>query len=371
VTRSPAQEEYGAGELLPLDDPEAAAGAAGLVYVSDTDPGLARRRAGKGFTYRGPDGSTVRDRATLERVRALAIPPAWSDVWVCAAANGHLQATGWDARGRKQYRYHARWREVRDVAKFTHLAHFGRALPEIRARARADQARPGLDAAKVVAAVVELLDTTLIRVGNERYARDHDSFGLTTMRCRHAVVAGSKVEFRFRAKGGKEQRRVVSDMRLARLVRRCQELPGQVLFHYPDDQGGVHPVGSREVNDYLAGTTGGGFTAKEFRTWGASVCVLAELRAAPPASTVRERTHTINDAVRSAAAHLGNTLAVCRASYVHPAVIEAYPDGLAELSPKAVRRVAAVHRGLDDDEAALLALIEQTGARRARRRKAG
>lgn len=340
-----------------------AAEAAGLVYLSDDVAGLSRRRAGTGFSYRWPDGTRVTDEHTLRRVKALAIPPAWSDVWISPDPRSHLQATGWDARGRKQYRYHAGWRKVRDEAKFERLAGFGRALPALRAQVAVDLARRDLSRRRVDAALVELLDRTLIRVGNEEYARANGSFGLTTLRDEHACIAGSRIELAFRAKGGKVRTEVVTDRRLARLVRRCQELPGQVLFQYVDEGGVVRPIGSREVNDYLHEVTGGPFTAKDFRTWGASVAVLSALREAdPPPPSGRgaqaQARRTVVSAIAMAATRLANTPAVCRTSYVHPAVITGYPEQIAMLTDRAGDAVLAGLPGLEPDEARLLALID-------------
>ncbi|MFN0088714.1 MAG: DNA topoisomerase IB, partial [Acidimicrobiales bacterium] len=341
-------------------EPAEAAAAAGLRYASDAEPGLTRRRAGKGFSYRRPDGSAETDRAARARIAALAVPPAWRDVWISADPRAHLQATGWDARGRKQYRYHPRWREVRDLAKFERLAEFGGALPDLRRRVRVDLARRGLPQEKVVAAVVQLLDDTLIRVGNEEYAQANASYGLTTLRDEHVRVAGARLSFEFRAKGGLTRRLTVTDRRLAGIVQRCQDLPGQVLFGYLDDDGVVRNVGSRDVNDYLHEATSGPFTAKDFRTWAASVIVAGRLAGADPPASETERKATVAAALRLAADRLANTPAVCRASYVQPAVLDAFPDRLAELTPRRLNRVLAGPAGeaLTADEARLLALLE-------------
>jgi DNA topoisomerase-1 len=252
-------------------DPEATAEEAGLRYVNDAMPGIRRRRAGRGFTYAGTDGRRLTDRRVLARIRALAIPPAWTDVWICPIARGHLQATGRDARGRKQYRYHARWREVRDEAKYGRMVAFGQALPRIRRRVEADLALPGLPRERVLAAVVRLLEKTAVRVGNEEYARENRSFGLTTLRNRHAEVGTSRIRFRFRGKGGKETEVELNDRRLARIVARCQELPGQALFTYLDEDGEPRTVDSADVNEYLREISGEEFTAKDFRTWAGTV----------------------------------------------------------------------------------------------------
>jgi DNA topoisomerase-1 len=341
-----------------VGQPEAVAEAAGLVYVHDTTPGYSRRRAGKGFSYRDPEGALVRDRVTLARIQALAIPPAWTDVWIAADPDGHLQATGWDAKGRKQYRYHARWRAVRDAVKFERLLDFGAALPRLRTRVDVDLSRRGLPLERVLAAVVRLLDVTQIRVGNEEYARDNDSYGLTTLRDHHADIGAASIRLSFRAKGGKLGERRIDDRRLARIVRRCQDLPGQVLFQYEGDDGQPHPVDSRDVNRYLQQATGGPFTAKDFRTWAASVQVAARLRATGEADSATRARKDVVAAVKEAAAQLTNTPAVCRASYVHPVVVDSYLDGsLAELPSRRVRRELATHPGLDEDEAFVMVLL--------------
>ena len=247
-----------------MPDPTDSAEDAGLRYVSDEAPGIGRRRAGRGFTYIGPHDKRVTDRAKLAWIRSLAIPPAWTDVWICASQNGHLQATGRDARGRKQYRYHPRWRSQRDEAKYDRLIDFGKALPRMRRRVASDLRRPGLPRERVLGAVVWLLEKTGVRVGNEEYARDNKSFGLTTLRDRHASVGSKRIRFRFRGKGGKSGEVVVSDARLARVVSRCQDLPGQELFAYVDEAGEIRSVGSSDVNDYLGEISGHDFTAKDF-----------------------------------------------------------------------------------------------------------
>jgi len=303
-----------------------AARAAGLRYSTDADPGIERRRHGRGFTYRDVRGRTIRDRRTLRRIRALAIPPAWTDVWICPWPNGHLQATGRDARGRKQHRYHADWHAHRDDTKFERMLAFASALPRIRERTDRDLSRPGLPRTKVLAAIVRLLELTLIRVGNDEYTKLNRSFGLTTLRDRHARIEGSAIRFRFRGKGGKIHEVGLRDRRLASLVRRCQELPGQELFQYSED-GRVYDVASDDVNEYLREISGGDFTAKDFRTWAGTVLAYRALRALQPASDERGARRNVVEAIRTTAGHLGNTAAVCRRSYVHPAVLEAYLDG--------------------------------------------
>jgi DNA topoisomerase-1 len=305
---------------------EQAAVEAGLRYSSDDRPGITRRRSGRGFTYRRPDGSTVRDPDTLARIRSIAIPPAWTDVWIAQSPRGHIQATGRDARGRKQYRYHAEWRSTRDEAKYDRVIGFARALPRIRAQVDADLSRAGLPREKVLALVVRLLELTLLRVGNDEYRRLNGSFGLTTLRRRHAEVDGSVVRFRFRGKGGRVQETTVRDRRLARAVARCQELPGQELFAYVDDAGDARDVRSDDVNDYLRSIAGDAYTAKDFRTWAATVLAWRALRSAEPAEGPAAR-RSVTDAIDAVAERLGNTTAVCRSSYVHPGVVEAYLGG--------------------------------------------
>ena len=301
--------------------------AVGLSYVHDHDPGITRRRSGKGFAYRGPGGEPMKDKATLERIHALVIPPAWTDVWICADPKGHIQATGRDQRGRKQYLYHPEWRTHRDESKYDRMAAFGRALPSLRQRVEHDLNRHGLSREKVLAAVVRLLEMTLIRVGNDEYAQQNKSFGLTTLRKRHVDVTGAGAVFEFRGKSGKIHRTGFRDRRLAAIVRRCEELPGQRLFQYVDEDGHRHAVGSHEVNAYIREAVGDGFSAKDFRTWaGTLTCALA-LREVEPPSSETEAKRIINACVKQTAARLGNTPAVCRSSYIHPAVFVSYAEG--------------------------------------------
>ena len=299
---------------------------AGLRHSTDAKPGIRRRRSGRGFTYRDADGATVRDPESLERIRKLAIPPAWTDVWICPWPNGHLQATGRDARGRKQYRYHARFRARRERVKYERLVDFARALPAIRDRVDRDLAREGLPREKVLAAVVRLLELTLIRVGNDEYARLNRSFGITTLRDRHAVVEGSQILFRFRGKSGRQHEVGLRDRRLAGIVKRCRDLSGQELFQYVGADGEPHDVASDDVNAYL-GEIAPGISAKDFRTWAGTVLAYRALRAAGSASTDRERQRNVAAAIRETADSLGNTAAVARSAYVHPAVVDAYLDG--------------------------------------------
>jgi DNA topoisomerase-1 len=332
--------------------------AGGLRYSRDGEKGYFRRHAGKGFEYVDANGARVRDEATLERIKSLAIPPAWADVWICADERGHLQATGRDARGRKQYRYHPRWRELRDADKFDHLTEFAKALPRIRRAVRADIKLPGLPRRKVLALLVQLLERTSIRIGNERYAEENDSFGLTTMRNRHVKVSGARIEFQFRGKSGKFHRIALDDPQLASVIRRCRDLPGQELFQYLDEAGEVQSIGSSDVNDYLKEIAGTDISTKDFRTWAGSVYVASWLRrkiaANERAGDAAKRvgiTH-IAAAVREASQHLGNTPAICRKSYVHPRVLDPQTwQGVAN-AERAWRR-----RGLRADESAFLAII--------------
>jgi DNA topoisomerase I len=336
------------------DDPVLAARAAGLRYATDARPGIRRKRAGKEFAYVSPDGSSVRDEAELQRIRALAVPPAWTDVWICVDPRGHIQATGRDARRRKQYRYHARWREVRDETKYGRMVAFGQVLPEVRRRVSADLRKDGLPRAKVLAAVVRLLETTLIRVGNEEYAKENRSYGLTTLRDRHVKVRGNVLRFEFVGKGGQRRRVDLRDAKLARLVKRCQDLPGQELFQYVDDDGEVRDVGSEDVNDYLREITGQEFTAKDFRTWAGTVMAALAL-ALEPFGSQRQAKKNVVSAIEQVADRLGNTPAVCRKCYVHPQVIDAYLDG----TPILIDRSAKRSRGLSGEERAVLRFLKR------------
>jgi DNA topoisomerase-1 len=301
--------------------------AAGLRYVTDEAPGIARGRRGKAFRYLHPDGTAVRDRPTLGRIRALAVPPAWREVWICPREDGHLQATGRDARGRKQYRYHPRWREVRDETKYGRMIAFARTLPRIRRRVARDLARPRLPREKVLAAVVRLLEATRMRVGNEEYARDNASFGLTTLRERQVQVRGAKLKFRFRGKSGVEHAIELSDPRLAAIVRRMQDLPGEELFQYIDDGGETRRIESSDVNGYLRDISAEDFTSKDFRTWAGTVLAARALARLAPCASQAEARRNIAQAIEAVAKELGNTKAVCRKCYVHPAVFDSYLEG--------------------------------------------
>jgi Topoisomerase IB len=340
-------------------DGRASALAARLRYSSDARPGISRRWAGRGFTYRAPDDQTIRSAAVLARIRSLAIPPAWTDVWICPDPTGHLQATGRDARRRKQYRYHARWRAQRDDAKFERLIAFARVLPRIRERCDVDLARPGLSREKILATVVKLLEATLIRVGNDEYARLNRSFGLTTLKARHARVTGTRIRFRFRGKSGRQHEVGLRDRRLASVIRRCQELPGQELFQYVGDDGEAHDIASDDVNAYLREISRADVTAKDFRTWAGTVLAYRALRALAPGEDERGARHNVVEAVRLTAGRLGNTPAVARRSYVHPAILDAYLDGsirgaLLEAAEEQVNPPAAPDPGEEAEVVTLL-----------------
>jgi len=335
-------------------DPVESATVARLRYVSDATPGIQRIRVGRGFQYRGPDDVPVSDPHTLQRIRSLTIPPAWTDVWICPSPDGHIQAVGRDARRRKQYRYHPRWREARDETKYARLTAFGQALPRIRRRVEQDMSAPGLPREKVVATVVRLLETTLIRVGNPEYARRNGSYGLTTLRSRHVRINGPRLRFEFRGKGGKPHIVDVNDRRVATIVRRCQDLPGHELFQYVDETGARQTIDSTNVNEYLRQVAGSEFTAKDFRTWAGTVHALANLRAASGAPPTKKK---VNEAVVEVASRLRNTPAICRKCYIHPAIVEAYLES--ELGRP--RHTVSVSPGvtLRPEERALLALLRR------------
>jgi DNA topoisomerase I len=342
-----------ASQPAPAPDPEAVAHAraAKLRYVNDDDPGIGRKGTSPAnFSYHRPDGSEVRAPHILKRVRALAIPPAWTDVWICPDPDGHIQATGRDVKGRKQYRYHPRWQEVRDESKYARMIDFARALPKIRARIDKDLARPGVGRERVLAAVVRLLERSLIRIGNDEYAKANDSYGLTTLRNRHVAVNGKTIEFRFRAKSGKFRRIELDSPRLAKVVRACQELPGQELFEYRDEDGSIRDVTSNDVNVYLREITGADFTAKDFRTWAGTVGAALALRTQmlPEAKAAQKR--ALNAAIDQVAEALGNTRAVCRKAYVHPQIFDAFSDGTLG---KALAHCRPM-KGLDEAETAVL-----------------
>jgi DNA topoisomerase-1 len=328
--------------------------AAGLRYVDDTTPGYGRRRVRGGFVYVDTTGRRITDADEIARIRSIAIPPAYEHVWICPIALGHVQATARDARGRKQYRYHKQWREVRDANKYASSIAFARALPALRAGIARDLARPGMPREKLLATVVKLLEETKIRVGNEAYARDNDSYGLTTLRRRHVRVEGEKrIRLKFRGKSGIDHAITIEDRRLAKTIARCRDLPGEVLFSYLDDEGNAQPVRSEDVNAYVREHTGGDFSAKDFRTWAATIAVALELESIGPAATVAEAKANVKAACTKASRVLGNTPTVCRNAYVHPAVIETYLDTRDLRLPNASRP-----DGLGDDERRVLAFLE-------------
>ncbi len=335
--------------------------AVGLCYVTDDGPGFRREPNGKDFRYLDTKGKVIRDPKQLGRIKSLAIPPAWTEVWICPDENGHLQATGRDARRRKQHRYHPRWREVRDENKYGRMLAFAKALPGIRKRVAADLKLRGLPRNKVLATIVKLLEVSLIRVGNEEYAKENNSYGLTTMHNRHARVRGHKVRFEFRGKSGKEHSIDIHDPRLAEVVRTCQELPGQDLFLYIDDDGEVQDVKSEDVNDYLQEITGQEFTAKDFRTWNGTVLAAMALQEFEKFDSKAQAKKNLLHAIEAVAQRLGNTPAVCRKCYIHPAILDVYMEGsLAELLRERAQRelTHSLHR-LNAEEAAVLALLQQ------------
>ncbi|MCD2518526.1 DNA topoisomerase IB [Massilia sp. G4R7] len=345
----------------PLSDPPAAARAAGLRYVHDDRPGIRREKKGDTVVYLDAKGEAVEDEATLGRIKSLVIPPAWTDVWICPQANGHLQATGRDARGRKQYRYHPKWRTVRDEVKYERMISFGQALPQIRAEVDRALALPGLPREKVLATIVYLLEATMMRVGNEEYARTNKSFGLTTLRNRHAKVDGSDVEFSFRGKSGVYHKVKVHDRRLARIIRRSRDLPGQELFQYIDDDGDTHSIDSSDVNDYLRTITGEDYTAKDFRTWSGTVLAALALQEFEKFDSEAQAKKNIVRAIESVAEKLGNTPSVCRKCYVHPVVLDAYLDGtvLETLRERTEEELKQDLHALQPEEAAVLAMLQQ------------
>ena len=340
-----------------ISDPVESAQAAGLRYVSDIQPGIRRKKAGKGFTYVGADGKTIRDAKELARILSLAIPPAYTDVWICPSPNGHIQATGRDARGRKQYRYHPKWREVRDETKFGRMLAFSEVLPKIRTRLERDLSLPGLPREKVLATVVTLLECTCIRVGNDEYAKSNRSYGLTTLQDRHVKISGSNLRFEFRGKSGKTHKVDLNDRRLARIVERCQDLPGEDLFQYVDDEGVRQTIGSGDVNDYIREVSGQEFTAKDFRTWAGTLAAVEALREAGVWATQRQAKSNILRAIDQVAEQLNNTRAVCRKYYVHPAVLEHYMAGsMLEALENGTKET--VKSELKAEEAAMVRLLQ-------------
>lgn len=353
----------------PPSDPVDSARAAGLRYTSDRRPGIRRRGHGSRAAYLSPDGRPLRDRKELARIRALVIPPAWTDVWISPDPRGHLQATGRDARGRKQYRYHPRWREVRDETKYHRMIGFAEALPAIRRRTDLDLRRNGLPRSKVIAAVVQLLEKTLIRVGNDEYAKQNRSFGLTTLRDGHVEVSRGRVRFSFRGKSGVEHEIDLDDRRLAHVVKACRDIPGYDLFQYIDEDGKRQTIGSADVNQYLREITGEEYTSKDFRTWAGTVLAARLLREFERCASESQAKKNIVRAVESVAKRLGNTKAVCRKCYIHPAVLDAYLDGsMVSTIAQRARRAARSSHTLSDDEMTVLNLLQKRLANDARRR---
>jgi len=353
-------------------DSVVSAASAGLRYVTDQSSGIRRHRKGaRGFTYIGADGKVIRHAAELKRIASLAVPPAWTDVWICAHPRGHLQATGRDAKGRKQYRYHHDWRATRDETKFDRMQGFAGALPNIRRRTRADLARPGLPRNKVLATIVRLLEKSLIRIGNEEYVKQNRSFGLTTLRNRHVRVNGGTLRFQFRGKSGVRHSVDVNDRRLARIVKQCRDLPGQELFQYVDDSGNLQPVDSGDINDYLKELTGEDFTAKDFRTWSGTVLAVMALRDFATADTKAQAEKNVLLAIEAVAKLLGNTRTVCRKSYVHPGLIDCYVDGeMGRVLGRRSRGAGKNRSGLRREERAVLAMLRHLQTRESSRRKA-
>jgi len=354
-----------------VTDPVESAKAAGLRYVSDGTPGIRRKRQGKGFRYVAPDGSAMHDPEVMRRIRSLVIPPAWTNVWICANPNGHLQATGRDARGRKQSRYHPRWREVRDETKYHRMMLFGAALPAIRKRVEQDLTLPGLPREKVLAAIVRLLETTFIRVGNQEYAKENGSYGLTTLRNKHVSVKGATVTFDFKGKSGIEHTIDLHDRRLAAIIKRCQDLPGYELFQYIDPEGNRRSVDASDVNEYLRQITNEDFTAKDFRTWAGTVLACAMLREFEPAETQNQAKKNVVAAIKRVANRLGNTPSVCRKCYVHPAVLETYMSGAIvqaakkEVAQEVEKEIEKDIHDLREEERDLLKMLEQKLAKAA------
>jgi DNA topoisomerase-1 len=367
--------EFG-GNLLLVDssdgvqaivDPRDAAEWAGLKYVSDIRPGIRRKKTGAGFTYTRADGSRLTEPEVLKRIKTLAIPPAWTDVWICPFPNGHVQATGRDAKGRKQYRYHARFREVRESTKYEHVVAFANALPSIREKVREHMGLSGLPREKVLATVVHLLETTLIRVGNDDYARQNNSYGLTTLKNRHVALNGSEVRFRFTGKSGKQWSLRVRDRRVAKIIRACQDLPGQELLQYVDEQGSCQDVTSTDVNDYLKEITGKDITAKDFRTWAGTVLAAMALAEVESFENAAQAKRNLRNAIEKVSARLGNTPTICRRCYIHPDVMSSYMDGslVLQIKSQAENELRGGVGNLKPEEAAVLALLRSRLAREA------
>ncbi|XGV98039.1 MAG: DNA topoisomerase IB [Leptolyngbya sp. BL-A-14] len=348
-------------QTLITTDPIASAEAIGLRYVTDDIPGIQRKRSGKkGFAYFNPEGDRIRDPEEIRRINALAIPPAYKNVWICPFVNGHLQATGRDAKGRKQYRYHPLWRTIRDQSKFTRMLVFSQSLPQIRQRLEHDLSLPGLPKEKVLAAIVRLMELTRIRVGNEEYARSNQSYGLTTLRDEHVEIKGSKMQFQFRGKSGVEHDIELADPRLAKIVKRCQDIPGQELFQYRDENGQYQTIDSGDVNDYLRAITEQDFTAKDFRTWAGTVLAASELADIGTFTSETAAKKNIVQAIKTVAAYLRNRPATCRKYYVHPAILDAYMDeSLHQIMQKHAAILVENSFALKPEELAVVAMLEQ------------
>jgi len=348
-------------EIELITNPVESAKAAGLRYVTDDTLGIQRKRAGSGFRYIGVDGKPVRDPDTLRRIKSLAVPPAWTEVWICSIPDGHIQATGRDAKGRKQYRYHPHWRKERDETKYSRMIAFGEAPPLIRKRVEHDITLPGLPREKVLATVVRLLEATLIRIGNEEYTRTNGSFGLTTLRNRHVDVSGSTLRFHFRGKSGKHHTVEISDRRLAKIVKRCQDIPGYELFQYIDDSGNRQTIDSADVNEYLREIAGQDFTAKDFRTWAGTVLAMVTLREFGAFDSDTQAKKNIVRAIEIVAERLGNTSAICRKCYVHPALINHYLDGMMFQIIEQIdsQEIENLSEGLRPEEVLILAFLRR------------
>lgn len=370
---SPLSTSGAAQEFSTQEAPEQTAKSAGLRYVSDESPGVRREGEAPNFRYLDPAGRAVSEPSELARIKSLAIPPAWTEVWICPHRNGHLQATGRDARGRKQYRYHKRWRESRDETKYSRMIAFAAALPRIRAHIARDLKKPELSRERVLATVVRLLEASLIRVGNDEYARDNRSYGLTTLKDKHVKVRGGTLRFEFRGKSGKTHCVDIEDRQLAAQVKKCQDLPGQELFQYLDEQGVRQDVTSDDVNNYLREASSADFTAKDFRTWAGTVLAAMALRELEKFDNKTQAKKNVVQAIENVAKRLGNTAAVCRKCYVHPAIIDAYLDGavVQTLRQKAEREIARGIRKLKPEEAAVLALLQQRLAQQAEQEDLG
>jgi DNA topoisomerase I len=356
-------------DIESIVDPKEAAESVGLRYVSDARPGIHRKKVGSGFTYVRPDRSKLIEREIIKRIKALAVPPAWTDGWICPFADGHIQATGRDMKGRKQYRYHARFREVREGTKYEHVVAFADALPAIRERVKEHMSLRGLSREKVLATVVHLLETTLIRVGNDDYAKQNNSYGLTTLKNRHVAVEGNEVRFRFTGKSGKQWSLQVKDRRIAKIIKACQELPGQELLQYVDEVGNHQDVTSSDVNDYLKEITGKDVTAKDFRTWAGTVLAAMALHEFESFDSAAQAKRNLRAAIEKVAGKLGNTPTICRKCYVHPEVLNSYMDGklILELKEKAESELRTEVQNLKPEEAAVLALLRSQLAKETQR----